>query len=237
MYSAGTGESALDVLDDAGRNPNSVYTRHLVPLLKTPGLSLTEVAEQVRVSVRQMAATVQHVQTPAYYNQVLGRVCLAGGDCAVRVVSGPIQPTEAERTAVAKEVWAAAKDTTSIPALEAFVRRFGDTYYGDLAKVRLALVREGEAAARKKAAEEDARAEAWREQLAMLKADHRQQSCEGRPRPLAAGSRVPRLCGCVPGDVVLPVIFTCINRASIPRRHRAGRCFRCWACSLNLSAR
>src|SRR5262249_50842614 len=58
-----------------------------------------------------------------------------------------------------------AKDTTSIPVLEAFIRRFGDTYYGDLAKVRLAELKQGEAAkqvaeAAKKQAEEDARAEA-----------------------------------------------------------------------------
>ena len=58
MYSAGTGESALDRLNDADRDANSVYTRHLLPLLKTPGLSLTEVAEQVRIAVRQMTAIV-----------------------------------------------------------------------------------------------------------------------------------------------------------------------------------
>jgi uncharacterized caspase-like protein len=84
MFSAGSGESALDHLGAADSDPNSVYTRQLLPLLRAPGVSLTEVAEQVRVGVRQIAATVQHKQTPAYYNQVLGRVCLAGGDCGPR---------------------------------------------------------------------------------------------------------------------------------------------------------
>jgi hypothetical protein len=37
MYSAGTGESALDSLNDADPNPNSVYTRMLLPLLKAKG--------------------------------------------------------------------------------------------------------------------------------------------------------------------------------------------------------
>jgi hypothetical protein len=154
MYSAGVGESALDVLNAADRDPNSVYTRHLLPLLKTPGLPLTEVAEQVRVSVRQMAETVQHRQTPAYYNQVLGRVCLAGGDCGSRLSSAPAQPTEAER------VWPIVKDTASIPALEAFISRFGDTYYGDLAKLRLGELKQADVgkqaneAAKKKTADE-----------------------------------------------------------------------------------
>jgi formylglycine-generating enzyme required for sulfatase activity/uncharacterized caspase-like protein len=162
MYSAGAAETALDVLDENDRDPNSVYTRHLLPLLKTPGLSLTEVAEQVRVSVRQMAATVQHRQTPAYYNQVIGRVCLAGGDCGLRIVAGPASPTSSE----AGEAWAVTRGTTSIPALEAFIRRFGDTYYGDLAKVRLAEMKENEVAAKRKV-EEDAKAEAERQRVTL----------------------------------------------------------------------
>src|SRR5262249_39910298 len=109
MYSAGAGESALDRLDDdTDRDPNSVFTRNLLPLLPAPGLTLTDGAEQVRVSVRQMAGTVKHLQTPAYYNQVLGRVCLAGGDCGARPpdAAPAVQATEAERA------WDRTKDTT-----------------------------------------------------------------------------------------------------------------------------
>jgi tripartite ATP-independent transporter DctP family solute receptor len=137
MFSAGTGESALDHLGAGDNDPNSVYTRQLLPLLKAPGVSLTEVAEQVRVGVRQMTSTVQHRQTPAYYNQVLGRVCLAGGDCAGRVtipvLPAPAPPhlSEAERT------WAAVKETTDRSVLEAYVRQFGDTVYGAMARARI----------------------------------------------------------------------------------------------------
>ena len=115
--------------------------------------ALTDVAEQVRVSVRQMAATVRHRQTPAYYNQVLGRICLTGGDCSPRG---------------AVEAWDRTKDTTSTAVLEAFAKRFTDTYYGDLAKARLAELMRA-AAARK--AEGDAKAEAERQRLVMLKAE------------------------------------------------------------------
>jgi uncharacterized caspase-like protein len=138
MYSAGAGETALDALNSEDRNPNSVYTRHLLPLLRTRGLTLTEVAEEVRVLVWKMAATVQHRQRPAYYSEVLGRVCLAGGDCG-----SSSQPTEAERA------WAVAKETTSVHALDAFIRHFGDTYYGDLARVRLAELTQGKEVAKK----------------------------------------------------------------------------------------
>jgi hypothetical protein len=63
------------------------------------------------------------------------------------------------------EAWDRTKNTRSIAALDAFIRRFGDTYYGDLAKVRLAALRQGGAAkeaanaAKKNAAEPSKRDE------------------------------------------------------------------------------
>src|SRR5262245_62697882 len=96
-------------------------------------MSLTEVAEQVRLKVRQMAATVQHRQTPAYYNQVLGRVCLAGGECGAR---GSGVAASARLSEVA-EAWDRVKDANSIAALEAFLTRYRDTFYADLAKARI----------------------------------------------------------------------------------------------------
>jgi uncharacterized caspase-like protein len=130
MYSAASGESALDELSESDQNPNSVYTRMLLPLLRTPSLSLTDVAEQVRVGVRQLASTVQHRQTPAYYSQVLGRLCLGGGECSSAAATSA-QPTEAERA------WMDVRNTGSLPELQAFIQQFGGTYYGNLARERL----------------------------------------------------------------------------------------------------
>ena len=79
MYSAAAGEAALDRLPkDDPDNVNSVYTRRLLPLLKTPGLSLPEMAQQLRREVHDIAASVPHVQRPAYYDGLIGKFCLAG---------------------------------------------------------------------------------------------------------------------------------------------------------------
>src|SRR5436305_5979111 len=51
MMSAGSGQGALDALSDADANPNSVYTRALLPLLKEPGLEITDLAKRVRNQV------------------------------------------------------------------------------------------------------------------------------------------------------------------------------------------
>lgn len=86
MYSAGANEQALDWLTATDKDPNSVYTRRLLPLLKTPGLSLLEIAKRVQGEVAQDARTrhfingkhVRHTQRPAYYDGILGQYYLAG---------------------------------------------------------------------------------------------------------------------------------------------------------------
>ena len=79
MYSAWAGERALDRLPENDPDPtNSVYTRKLLPLLQKPGLTLTDLAKQVRREAHALAASVSHPQTPAYYDGILGDYCLAG---------------------------------------------------------------------------------------------------------------------------------------------------------------
>lgn len=72
MYSADVGEAALDRLGDNDNNPNSIFTRILIPLMKTPGIDLVDTAREARRQVRKLALSVSHSQTPAYYDAVLG---------------------------------------------------------------------------------------------------------------------------------------------------------------------
>jgi hypothetical protein len=76
LFSAGQGQSALDRLSDTDTNPNSVFTRILVEMA-LPGLSMVQIAKQTQSNVRQFAAKVDHEQTPAYYDQIIGDLYLA----------------------------------------------------------------------------------------------------------------------------------------------------------------
>jgi hypothetical protein len=79
IYSASQGEAALDRLSDDDTNPNSVFTRVLVPALTRPGLDLAALAITVRDKVTQLAKSVGHVQRPSYYDETTGgRIFLAG---------------------------------------------------------------------------------------------------------------------------------------------------------------
>lgn len=187
MFSAGAGESALDRLSDSDTERNSVFTRRLLPLLREPGISLTDVAERVRLEVRTLAGTVQHKQTPAYYNSVLGRLCLSGtcrSDGTPPVSPGLI---EAERS------WGAVRDSKSIAALGAFAARYPDTFYSDLAIARMEELRRAEAAANQSERQRVAMLEQQRAEAARRAAEAeatRKQPAEP-PRPSLQEMQAP----------------------------------------------
>ena len=77
MFSAGTGQEALDRLGHDDPHPNSVFTRLFVDLVKQPDLALTDVAKELQIEVPKLAASVGHEQFPAYYDEVQGKIFLA----------------------------------------------------------------------------------------------------------------------------------------------------------------
>jgi len=72
LYSAGIGQQALDALGGADADPNSVFTRKLLPLMHEPGLTVPQLARRLRVEVQQLAQSVAHDQRPAYYDDLTG---------------------------------------------------------------------------------------------------------------------------------------------------------------------
>src|SRR6188508_925803 len=77
LFSAGQGQSALDRLSDTDANPNSVFTRTLLVEMETPGQSMVQIAKKTQSKVRELAAKVDHVQVPAYYDQIVGDLYLS----------------------------------------------------------------------------------------------------------------------------------------------------------------
>jgi hypothetical protein len=77
LFSAGAGQEALDRLSDDDKNPNSIFTRIFLPMIKQDGLELSRLSRLVKGKVRDLAKSVGHKQTPAVYNEVIGDVYLA----------------------------------------------------------------------------------------------------------------------------------------------------------------
>ncbi len=134
LYSAGVGQTALDRLSDDDANPNSVFTRSLIPLIRRPGFSLTKTARQLRRDVQKLASTVSHDQRPAYYDEVTGDFFFNGKAATATSVPAaqPASPPDPAASA-----WNGVKDTKSLAVLQSFIDAFPQSLYAKFAKARL----------------------------------------------------------------------------------------------------
>jgi Caspase domain len=136
LYAAASGQSALDRLYDGDPNPNSVFSRVLVPMLTKPGLDLRDLAYEVREEVARLAQTAGYDQKPEDHDGTVGgRVYLAGpppqgGQSVAAVVTPPAVADPAV-------VWRDIQNTTSLAVIDDFILRYGNVpVYGPLARAR-----------------------------------------------------------------------------------------------------
>jgi hypothetical protein len=97
--------------------------------LAAPGLDVRLALGEVRDTV--MASTSPR-QEPFVYGSLGGRT--------ISIVDAPASSSASPAPSVADpaaQAWAAVKDANSIAALEAFIRRFGDSFYADWARLRI----------------------------------------------------------------------------------------------------
>ncbi len=138
VFSAGTGQVALDALSSGDPHPNSVFTRVFIPLLKA-GLPLQEATQRARVEVVALARKVPHDQQPAYYDELLGEVCLAGA-CAPATATPPAvvpPPIPAD-----EQAWARIAGTEDAAVLDAFAALFPQSARRAEAEARAKALRE-----------------------------------------------------------------------------------------------
>jgi hypothetical protein len=72
IYSAGTGQQALDRLGPDDRDPNGLFTRVFLREMDKPDLTVDRMLRNVRNEVVRLARSVGHQQTPALYDQAVG---------------------------------------------------------------------------------------------------------------------------------------------------------------------
>jgi uncharacterized caspase-like protein len=114
-------------LDGAGRN--SPYTGPLVKRIGKAGEDVLSVLTEVRNEV--LAATGEK-QVPWENHALRARFYFS-----TPPVVAPVQPPAPARMSDAAEAWGAVKDGTNVGALEAFISRFKDTFYAELARLRI----------------------------------------------------------------------------------------------------
>jgi hypothetical protein len=72
VFSAGSGQQALDKLGPTDKSKNGLFTRIFVNEIQKPGLTIDRVIKNVRKEVVDAAKSVNHEQVPSIYDQVVG---------------------------------------------------------------------------------------------------------------------------------------------------------------------
>ena len=134
MFSAGSGQAALDRLNDADTSPTSVYTRVLLSRLDRPGMALRDLAASVREEVDKLSKSVGHEQRPAYYDDLPANFAFLenGAKPTPEPTTAPAPDLDAE----ARLAWESVKTLDSVAALEIVGNRYPKSIYGQLALQR-----------------------------------------------------------------------------------------------------
>lgn len=122
LMSAASGAVAFEGDDD---DPNSIFTRALLPLLQEPGLALPDLARQLRRDVQDLASQLGHRQRPAYYDEVAGefffRAAITQPPPRPQQAIAPQNPCEA-----ARQDWSILGESPSARHLEIFLQTHPD---------------------------------------------------------------------------------------------------------------
>jgi uncharacterized caspase-like protein len=132
MFSAGSGQTALDSLGDSDKDPNGLFTRVLLKQLRETGISADQLLRRVREDVVVLARSIGHEQVPALYDQAIGSFVFRDGSRATQP-----EPTSASTTESVSEVVGSAlpsppRSMTGVPERPVVLRRVAVTRFGTL---------------------------------------------------------------------------------------------------------
>jgi hypothetical protein len=111
-----------------GTDGHSPYTKALTQMMRQPGLDIFRTFNEVGLAVSRATGGAQ--QPWVSLSPITGDFFFQPAPASATPAAA-IGPSEAERA------WSNVKDSASPVVLEAFIRRYGDSFYADLARARL----------------------------------------------------------------------------------------------------
>src|SRR6202043_362748 len=117
----------LSTAADGDPNGDSPFTAALLNHIVTPGLDVKDLFYRVG---REVIETTKGGQRPEI------SISFYDSYAFVPAASGPAPALSSPQESAA-QAWGAVKDTMSVSLLEAFIKRYGDSFYADIARTRL----------------------------------------------------------------------------------------------------
>ena len=119
LMSADAGEAALDRLSDRDTDPNSVFTRALLPRLTRPGATIRSIAPEVRSDVVRTAESVGRTQFPHWDDRLNSDFVFQQplGGAEAQTVTQPLDPC-----AAARATWQVIADSDNEQVYDQFIQ-------------------------------------------------------------------------------------------------------------------
>ena len=140
VFSASAGQSALDRLGVGDGDPNSVFTRVFVPLLRD-NISLQDAVKGAQGKVLTLARAADHDQRPSYWDEVVGPACLST-QCNPAYAPQSPPATSASDQALAALI----EIETNVQALTALIAKLPEGTLKERAKARAEALKKQQAA-------------------------------------------------------------------------------------------
>ncbi len=138
-FAAKAGSAALD-----GDGANSPYATALLNNLTIPGLDLRIAFGRVRDEVLK---TTKNQQEPFVYGSLGGaNVSIVEASAAADAAPAARSPSPAMPVDPAAQAWSVIQNTSSVAVVEDYIRQFGSTAYGSMARARLDELRKSQGA-------------------------------------------------------------------------------------------
>jgi uncharacterized caspase-like protein len=130
-----------------GANGNSPYTRALADAIRKPGRDIFQTFNTVGLAVKEATGGVQQPWVSS--SPIAGNFYFAGQAAGAPATAAAPPPPVAAPTAAdeAARAWSVTQNTTSIAVMEDFIRQFGGTAYGSMARARLQEMKKSQLAA------------------------------------------------------------------------------------------
>jgi uncharacterized caspase-like protein len=133
-----------------GSDGNSPYSKALAEAIRKPGQDIFQTFNTVGLAVKQATAGSQQPWVSS--SPIAGSFYFAGQSAGGQATAPPpavAQPPAAVSTASdeAARAWSVTQNTTSIAVTEDFIRQFGRTVYGSMARARLEELKKAQLAA------------------------------------------------------------------------------------------
>ena len=139
VYSAGSGQLALDGLGERDPIRNGLFAREFAREMRTPGVDVRELMLTVRESVERLAASVNHAQRPAIYDESRGRFVFHAPPPAAATLA-PGGSSGKSPDVIEDELWAAFSGGKSRAGFAAYLREYPSGRYAAAARVQLEVL-------------------------------------------------------------------------------------------------